>query len=449
MQPEDSKLIPNEDKLPITAHIIPRDKHCISRTLISPNALKVLYRLRHEGFSAYLVGGGVRDLLLGHEPKDFDIVTNAKPDQIKHCFRNAVLVGRRFRLAHILFKDEFIEVSTFRAQKSEVFDEDELLTPEGMILRDNEFGSFEEDASRRDFTVNAIYYNIADFSLIDCHNGLTDLSLGILRVIGDPAFRYREDPVRMLRAARLSAKLGFRVQEESERPILELGHLLAHVPPARLFTETEKFFLTGIALSSYKTLRQYELFRYLFPLTEEVLSSNSFGMAHNFIAVALQDTDQRVAEGKPTNITFLMAVMLWFPLLRLTEKYIVRGYNRMQAMDQASQEILLDQSRSIAIPKRFAVIIRELWLLQERFTSRQKNKAIRITLLPRFRGAFDFLKLRYLSGEPIKELVDWWEKFYQVNDSKYKTRLKNPLGRGRNSGFRRKNTVKKNEVPSK
>ncbi len=403
-----------DDLIPESATIVARADHKISRTLISQNALKVLYRLRHEGYSAYLVGGGVRDLLLGREPKDFDIVTNARPEQIKRCFRNAILVGRRFRLAHILFKNEVIEVSTFRANKTSNFEEEEVQTPEGMILEDNSYGSFAEDASRRDFTVNALYYNIADFSVIDCHGGLNDIGHGVLKIIGNAVERYREDPVRMLRAARLSAKLGFRIQEETEKPIFELGYLLTQVPPARLFSETEKIFLNGIAVASYKALRHYGLFKYLFPLSEQVLSGNLYERIDQFISIALEDTDKRVIEKKPANITFLMAVMLWHPLQVKLHQYLDHGYSYQQAFEEASHEILTEQSRSVAIPKRFSVIIREIWLLQDRFTKRQKNKVLRTLSMPRFRGAFDFLKLRARSGENIQEQVQWWEKFYEV-----------------------------------
>lgn len=422
MSPELSALCLQTKDLPSFARLIPRPEHPISRTMISDNALKVLYRLKKEGFMAFLVGGGVRDLLLGREPKDFDIVTNAKPEQIKQCFRNAILVGKRFRLAHILFKDEVIEVSTFRANRPNELEEYDKHTPQGMILEDNSYGTFSEDALRRDFTVNALYYNIADFSLIDCHQGLEDLQHGILRIIGDPYDRYREDPVRMLRAARLSAKLGFRIHPESEAPIFQLAYLLTQVSPARLFNEAEKLFLNGLALNSYKILRHYGLFKYLFPLTEEVLNTERYERFDIFISTALEDTDKRVFQQKPANFTFLMAVMLWFPLCSRIQFYLAQNYSPSQAFEQASHSILSEQSLTIGIPKRLWVIIREIWYMQERLEKKQKNYALKIAAMPRFRGAFDFLKLRARSGEAVGPLVKWWEKYYNKDSSNSSTR---------------------------
>lgn len=427
---QDNPDCPPGHDIPVHAVVMPRDQHSISRTRISPNALKVLYRLRHEGYAAFLVGGGVRDLLLGREPKDFDVVTDAKPEQIRRCFRNAILVGKRFRLAHILFKGEIIEVSTFRAHKSPDFDE-ERSTAEGMILEDNRYGTFAEDASRRDFTVNALYYNIADFSVIDCHEGLTDLKQGLLRIIGDPEQRYREDPVRMLRAARLAAKLGFRIHEDTEKPIFTLGHLLSQVPPARLFAETEKLFLTGLAVQSYKTLRHYQLFKYIFPLTEVTLSDERYEVANKFVSIALADTDERVAQQKPANFSFLMAVMLWHPLQTRMQRYLAKEYSLSQAFERASSEMLIEQTQILAIPKRFYSIIREIWLLQERLKNRSKNRIRRILSQPRFRGAFDFLRLRAESGEPVEDIVKFWQRYYDQESSEaYQKRpRKNPAAK--------------------
>lgn len=414
---ETSEQANQNNELPVSAKVIPRSEHCISRSLISANALKVLYRLRNEGFKAYLVGGGVRDLLLGREPKDFDVVTDARPEQLKYCFRNAVLVGKRFRLAHIIFKGEVIEVSTFRGQKNGNFGEEDIQTPEGMILEDNVYGTFAEDADRRDFTVNALYYNIADFTVIDCHNGLMDLQHGVLRIIGEPEERYREDPVRMLRAARLSAKLGFRIEEKTEKPLFHLAYLLSQVPPARLFAEMEKLFLTGLAVNSYKMLRHYGLFNYLFPLTENILNKADYKSADQFITICLSDTDQRIQQKKPANATFLISVMLWYPLIDRIKHYQNQGYEYSQAFEFASSEVLAEQNQYTAIPKRLGVIIRDIWLLQDRLEKRHRNRVLRVVKHCRFRGAFDFLRLRAQSGEDLQEQVNTWLKFYNKDDA--------------------------------
>ncbi|MGB5591837.1 MAG: polynucleotide adenylyltransferase PcnB, partial [Gammaproteobacteria bacterium] len=248
--------------------MVPRPDHNVSRSQISKNALRVLYRLKDAGYKAFLVGGGVRDLLLGREPKDFDIVTDALPDQVRSLFRNSRLIGRRFRLAHVHFGREIIEVATFRAaQDADVEDLDRQTDSGGRILRDNVYGDIDEDVWRRDFTCNALYYNIADFSIWDYAGGVQDIEAGTMRLLGEPEARYREDPVRMLRAVRFAAKLGFRIDPASEAPLLELGELLAEVPAARLFDESIKLFLSGHAVQSYELLRRYNLFQHLFPAT--------------------------------------------------------------------------------------------------------------------------------------------------------------------------------------
>lgn len=410
-----------EDYIPKSATIIQRSEHTISRTQISANALKVLYRLRKAGYSAYLVGGGVRDLLLGREPKDFDVATNAHPDEIKKCFSNGRLIGRRFRLVHVIFKDEIIEVSTFRAQCNQAYTV-HFQTKNDMIIRDNVYGTFVEDAARRDFTVNALYYNIADFSVIDCHGGLYDLKHGILRIIGEPKQRYREDPVRLLRAARLAAKLGFRLEEASEKPLSELGYLLTNVSSARLYTEVEKLFLSGQALASFKLLRHYHLFQYLFPFTESCLSHENFETVNQFITLALTDTDQRSSANKPVTPSFLLAVFLWHPLQNRLQE--LRKKQRDSVTDHllAMHELLAKQSHYISIPRRFAIAMREIWELQERMTKRKNKRTERILNHPRFRAAFDFLTLRFKIGEPIEESYYWWKVYYQ-GDSEQKTKL--------------------------
>ncbi|MBY0544617.1 MAG: polynucleotide adenylyltransferase PcnB, partial [Gammaproteobacteria bacterium] len=296
-----------------TPIVISRDGHTVSRKQISSNALKVLYRLRESGYEAYLVGGCVRDLLLGREPKDFDVATNAEPEQVHALFRGAILIGRRFRLVHVRFYREIIEVATFR-QGGFVVDEDARINEHGMLMRDNQFGSIAEDVIRRDFTVNALYYNIADFSVIDFVGGMQDLKAGVLRIIGEPLTRFREDPVRILRAIRFAAKLGFRIESATEEAIPATANLLAHVAPARLFDEVLKLLSGGCGAVTFSLLRQYNLLTYLFPLTEQVLQDvNLHQEVDRFLLTMLRNSDDRIAENKGVNPAFMLAAMLWYP----------------------------------------------------------------------------------------------------------------------------------------
>ena len=286
--------------------IVPRSEHNISRANISENALKVLYRLKQAGYQAYLVGGGVRDLLLGREPKDFDVATDASPEEVKRVFRNCRLIGRRFRLAHVYFGREIVEVATFRSV-GEVIGKGERQTSNGMLVRDNVYGTIEEDALRRDFTVNALYYNIEDFSVLDYADGLKDLESGTLRLLGDPDVRYREDPVRMLRAVRFAAKLGFMLAPSCEEPLFTSGHLLESVPAARLFDEVVKLFMGGTSVQAFEKLRHYDLFARLFPETDEALSHEDQDFPVTFVLRGLENTDQRISVGKPVTPAFLFA----------------------------------------------------------------------------------------------------------------------------------------------
>lgn len=396
---------------------IPRSEHAISRANISSSALKVLYRLKDAGFQSYLVGGGVRDLLLGREPKDFDVGTDARPEQIKDLFRNCRLIGRRFRLAHVRFGREVIEVATFRAASATEAAEtsDVAHTDEGRILRDNVFGTLEEDAWRRDFTVNALYYDIRDFSVVDYVGGLEDLKAGTLRLIGDPTQRYREDPVRMLRAVRFAAKLGFRIHPDSEAPLQELGHLLADIPAARLFEEVTKLFLGGCAVTGFELLRHYDLFRYLFPMTDEVLSHEEQGFPITFVARALENTDTRLAEGKPVTPAFLYAALLWEPVRLRMQELQQQGASGLEAAQIAGNQITSEQQGFTSLPKRFSLPMREIWMLQPRLERRRGRAPYRMLEHPRFRAAYDFLLLRSEVGEASKELVDWWTQFQVLN----------------------------------
>jgi poly(A) polymerase len=397
-----------------------------------------LNTLKQAGFAGYLVGGCVRDLMLGREPKDFDVVTDARPEEIRKLFRNARLIGRRFRLAHVRFGRDIIEVATFRAMPRTGNDEESnrQMTAEGRILRDNVFGSQQEDALRRDFTVNALYYDVLDYSVIDYVGGVEDLKQGLVRVIGDPPTRFREDPVRLLRAVRFCAKLGFRIEPLTEAQLPALAHLLADVPPARMFEEVLKLFHGGSALETYELLRKYSLWPYLFPLTEEALASEDNGYPRTLVALALANTDQRVTEGKPVTPAFLFAVLLWQPLRAAIAQHTAQGHPRGEALRLAMAAVLSQQARHVAIPRRIAMLVREIWMLQSRFTRRGGNQPLRFAQHERFRAAYDFLLLRTETGEEERELADWWTRFQEVEDRERRTMIRQlsttkPAGRRR------------------
>ncbi len=396
--------------------IYTRDEHNISRKHISQAALKVLYRLDGAGYRACLVGGGVRDLMLGREPKDFDIATDARPEQVRELFRNSRLIGRRFRLAHVRFGPEIIEVATFRAPHA--VDEDAAaVNDDGRILRDNVYGELDDDVWRRDFTVNALYYDIHDFSVIDYTGGVEDLKSGVMRLIGDPDVRYREDPVRMLRAVRFAVKLGFRIDDESARPLGEIGHLLEEIAPARLFDEMLKLFHGGCALQTFEALRHYGLFGRLFPQSEEALSHEVGGFPAILIRNALENTDLRVEQGKSVTPAFLVAALLWDAAEQERQRLEARGVQPHDAQGMAADTVISQQVARVAIPRRFTQMTREIWALQERLGKRTPKRAQRVAEHPRFRAAYDFLALRAASGEPLQELVDWWTRYQEVDDA--------------------------------
>jgi poly(A) polymerase len=357
----------------------------------------------------------VRDLLLGREPKDFDIATDAHPEDVKKVFRNCRLVGRRFRLAHVHFGREVIEVATFRGMQQST-DNGDHETENGMLLRDNVYGTIEEDALRRDFTVNALYYNIEDFSVIDYAAGMDDLNSGILRLLGDPEQRYREDPVRMLRAVRFATKLGFSINPACEEPIYSLGNLLQDIPAARLFEEVLKLFMHGTALQAFEKLRHYDLFGRLFPATEESLSHEEHQFPITFVANGLKNTDARVSEDKPVTPAFLFAVLLWEPVRQRAEQIQASGEGPQPAMQQAASEVLSEQIQTVSIPKRFSLQMRDIWCMQHRFGFRQGKRPQRLLTHPRFRAGYDFLLLRAESGEADPELAVWWTKFQEMKE---------------------------------
>ncbi len=371
-----------------------------------------MYGLRKAGYEAYLVGGSVRDLLLGREPKDFDVATDAHPEAIKGVFRSCRLIGRRFRLAHVRFGREIIEVATFRsisfqqrgaAQQSK----------NGMILRDNEYGSIEEDASRRDFTVNALYYNIADHSVVDYAHGMADLQAGLLRLLGEPETRYREDPVRMLRAVRLAAKLGFAIEKNTSQPISLLAGLLRDVPAARMYEEVLKLFLGGVAVATFEKLRHYDLFAELFPFTDENLSHEEYEFPLTLVLKGLENTDRRLAVGKPVTPAFLFAVLLWEPVRHRAEKLQAKGMDSYPAIQQAASEVMQKQVTYVAIPRRFSAPMREIWSLQPRFAITKGKRPERLFSHPRFRAAYDFLLLRAESGEADPAEGEWWTSYQE------------------------------------
>lgn len=402
----------------------------------------MLYGLRKAGYQAYLVGGGVRDLLLGREPKDFDVATDAHPEEIKQVFRSCRLIGRRFRLAHVRFGREIIEVATFRSMHFQQQDAD----PEaetGMVLRDNEYGGIEEDAARRDFTVNALYYNITDFSVVDYADGMADLQAGWLRLLGDPETRYREDPVRMLRAVRFSAKLGFKIHPDTEKPISSLGGLLRDVPAARMYEEVLKLFLGGVAVATFEKLRQYDLFAELFPLTDENLSHEEHEFPLTLVLKGLENTDRRLAAGKPVTPAFLFAVLLWEPVRHRAAKLQAQGMAVYTANQQAASEVLQKQVAYVAIPKRFSIPMREIWMLQSRFANTKGKRPGRLLNHPRFRAAYDFLLLRAESGEADPAQSDWWTRFQEQHGLDPKGGNKPPVAEKRR---RRRKPRKKPET---
>ncbi|MDB3992298.1 polynucleotide adenylyltransferase PcnB [Gammaproteobacteria bacterium] len=415
------------------AIIITRDGHSISRKDIAPNALKVLYRLTSAGYHAYIVGGGIRDLLLKKKPKDFDIATDATPEEVKNLFRNGHIIGRRFKIVHVRFGREIIEVTTFRAnhaRSNEISDNptrhqirglDSAHSESGMILRDNVYGNIDEDALRRDFTVNALYYTTDGFRVLDFCCGMDDLKAKKIRIIGNPTDRYKEDPVRMLRAIRFAAKLDFTIEENTQKPIDELSYLLDSISSARLFDETLKLMTGGYAERTFEMLRRFQLGTYLFAPTLEALSESD-DSSTNLVFLALKNTDDRLAKGKSVTPAFLFASLLWPVLKSHLAKSKNLGLPPQKAFQQAAQSTLSEQLHYTAIPKRFTLAARQIWELQQKLEVRTKRNVDKVFNNSRFRAAYDFLLLREESGEDLKGLGQWWTDF-QVSDSETKLKL--------------------------
>ncbi len=391
--------------------MIPREQHVISRKDISPNALRVLYRLREAGFGAFLVGGAVRDLLVGGHPKDFDVATDATPEEVKSLFRNCRLIGRRFRLAHVVFGREIIEVATFRANSDDGSGDREV--ENGRLVRDNVYGTIEEDAIRRDFTCNALYYAIEDFSVRDYVGGFDDVQARVMRLIGDPEQRYREDPVRMLRAVRLAAKLGFEIEPATAGPIPRLAGLLADAAPARLFEEVLKLFLSGHGVASFEGLERHGLLDALFPESAAALRSNRSGALRRMLIAGLGNTDQRVANDEPVSPAFLFALLLWPAFCRTLAMLQAQGVPVEEAQRRAADRVTLHEIERVALPRRFSLPMQEIWLLQTRFSSRQRKRVFRTLAHPRFRAAFDFLALRQIASPDHAADVEFWREAQQ------------------------------------
>ena len=401
--------------------ITPRTCNALSRKQISVAALYVLDGLKNAGYDAYLVGGCVRDLLLGREPKDFDVVTDASPKEVSRVFRRSRLIGRRFRLVHIRYGREVIEVATFRGPP----ECDQHIDDQGRIMSDNVFGTLEQDVQRRDFTINALYCDSRDFSIVDYTGGLTDLKLGKIRLIGDVVTRYREDPVRILRAIRFVGKLGLRLDSETEKHIPELAGLLVDIPPARLFDEILKLYLGGHAVVTHDLLNRYGIFEHLFPQTATILHAERDHYSRLLLTKALQNTDKRISEDKPVTPAFLFAVLLWQPVKQRWQSYISDNIPVIPALQRAASEIIAEQAARVAMPRRFTLVTRDIWLLQVRMERRFGRRAFRTLTHPKFRAGYDFLLLRYEAGEPFHELVDWWTKFQFASQAEQQDMVKN------------------------
>ncbi|CAH1906397.1 poly(A) polymerase I [Candidatus Nitrotoga sp. HW29] len=424
-------------------HIIPFDVHGVSRDGISPAARKVTDGLQAAGYTAFVVGGAVRDLLLNRHPKDFDIATDATPEEVRRVFRRSRIIGRRFRLVHVLFGEETVETSTFRRKiESKEAETDE----HGRLLRDNEFGDQEQDAARRDFTANALFYDPSSQEIYDYHNGYADICANTLRMIGDPAVRYREDPVRMLRAVRLSAKLGMTLEAATAAPIGKMKDLLGNVPQARLLDEMLKLLLSGHALECVKKLRSMDLHHGMLPMLDVILKQP---LGEKFVMLALQNTDQRIRDGKSASPAFLFAALLWHDVLSAWKTHQEAGERPVTALHAAMDEVLGRQQAQIAIPRRYDAVMKDLWLLQPRFGQRGGQRPFRLLSQPHFRAAYDFLLLRCESGEVDSQLGLWWDEFQDAKDERRAEMLLPDEGVKKRRRRKKSNTTAQTELPAK
>ena len=392
--------------------IFPLDQHGIVRDRIHPCALKVTRTLKDAGYSAFVVGGAVRDLLLDRTPKDFDIATDATPEQVRQLFRRSRIIGRRFQIVHVYCGADTIEVTTFRAHQGEE-DEDRVTAEDGMILRDNVFGAQHEDAIRRDFTVNALYLDPEKQEIWDYHGGVADAKQRILRMIGDPATRFREDPVRMLRAARFAAKLDFHIDATTRAPIAQLAPMLSRIPASRLFDEMMKLLLSGHAERGVRQLRAEGLHHGVLPMLDAILDHPD---RQKFLRAALHDTDERIRHGHSAAPAFMLACLLWFDMGEQFARLRDSGLHEQPALFAAMDDTLDRQRDALAFPRRLDGMIKEIWSLQIRFTQRSGGRPARLLAHPRFRAGYDFLLLRARGGDAATELADWWERFQNASD---------------------------------
>ncbi|NQX89851.1 MAG: polynucleotide adenylyltransferase PcnB [Halioglobus sp.] len=428
-------------------NIIPREQHCISRKHISDNALKVMSRLHAGDYQAYLVGGAVRDLLRGVPPKDFDVATDATPEQVAELFRNSRIIGRRFRIVHVRFGREIIEVTTFRGHHSAAGNHESSRrggnrsrqSASGLLLRDNVYGTLAEDAVRRDLTVNALYYDAQTFELFDHVHGLPDLEARSIRIIGDPEKRFTEDPVRMLRVLRFAAKLDFTIEEHTAAGIPPCARLLLEIPPARLFDEFLKLFLSGFAATTFEQLLTFDLLRYLFPDTSAALREEN---ALTLIRAAMENTDARIGNNKPVTPAFILAALLWPVAHQAFLRYGDRGDSPMVAMHAASMDTLAEANRHVSIPRRFAQPIREIWEFQLRLQRKSGRKAAELVDHRRFRAAYDFLLLREQAGEKTDGLGAFWTEVQTLSPQQ---RLAS-MSAGKGGGRRRSRTSRTRPV---
>jgi poly(A) polymerase len=395
------------------AAVIAVSKHGVHRDDISSGSRRTVETLQESGYKAYVVGGAVRDLLAGFTPKDYDVATSATPEQVRHCFRRSRIIGRRFQIVHVMMGAETVEVTTFRGHHGEpghhASNSNKAHTDEqGRVLRDNVFGNQKDDAARRDFTVNALYYDPTSETIIDYHKGVADLKLKTLRLIGDPVTRYREDPVRMLRAVRLAAKLDLAIDPASRRPIREMADLIGNIPPSRLFDEMLKLLTSGYAVKCVAQLRAEGLHHGLLPLLDVILEQ---ALGERFVMLALESTDRRVREGKPISPGFLFATLLWHEVLAKWETLKANGEHGIPALFLAMDEVLDVQGEKLAITRRIAGDIKDIWALQPRFEQRSGKRPYGVLEQPRFKAGYDFLLLRAESGEVASELGEWWTRF--------------------------------------
>jgi poly(A) polymerase len=404
----------------------------IEESAISINASKVISRLQENGFQAYLVGGCIRDLLLCKTPKDFDIATDARPEVVRELFRNSLIIGKRFRIVHVRFGRDIIEVTTFRGPHADEYDENH--SDSGMTLNDNVYGSFEQDVFRRDFTMNAIYYEPQEKEIIDLADGTADIKGRIIKTIGDPTSRLREDPVRMLRAIRFQAKLEFSLESDLQSAIRSLGHLLQDVPPARLFEEVLKLFLSGYGTAAFDSMMGNDIYGWLFPDSKRSMENNA---TEELVRLALTSTDQRIAKQKPVTPAFIYAAVLWYPFIEEKERLEQDGEITYAAAHEAANNVISKQQLFTSIPKRFSGPVRDIWFLQSRLPSRFGQKPDRTMEHKRFRAAYDFLLLREQAGEKTEQLGEWWTKYQEATEEQ-KLAMKQSTSNGRQRMRKRK-----------